>query len=195
MNPSAVLTNRRHPNAQRLTDGAAALARTNQSNQDNFPGSESVFSSEKTHAATRWTRGRPTLQPYLQGQLRDAKVPDVAAPRVGTFPAPGGRRPLRRLLLKVTGCSTHGGPKVRIIKSSSACRRSIRLSVLVARINAASAVNTGYSTHPSRYPSTAWTRTRWPICSSCAALSCSSLSCREPSSRSQRSSTSWIPKG
>src|SRR3984957_1442549 len=101
---------------------------------------------------------------YLQGQLHGAKVPDVAEPCVGTFPAPGGCRPLMRLLLKVTGCSTHGGPKVRIIKSSSACRRSIRLSVLVARLNATSPVKSGYPTHPNRYPSTAWTRTRWHIC-------------------------------
>jgi hypothetical protein len=51
----------------------------------------------------------------------------------------------------VAGCATHGGPKVRIIKSSSACRRSIRLSVLVARLNAASPVKSGYPTHPKRY--------------------------------------------
>jgi hypothetical protein len=56
MNPAAVLANRRHRNAQRLTDGAATLARTNQSEQGNFPGSKSIFSREKTYAATRWTR-------------------------------------------------------------------------------------------------------------------------------------------
>jgi hypothetical protein len=46
MNPAAVLTNRR-PNAQRLADGTATLAQTNQSDQGNFPGSESIFSREK----------------------------------------------------------------------------------------------------------------------------------------------------
>jgi hypothetical protein len=46
MNPAAVLTDRRHPNAQRLADGAATLARTNQRDQGNFPGSEPVFLSE-----------------------------------------------------------------------------------------------------------------------------------------------------
>jgi hypothetical protein len=56
MNPSAVFTDRRHSNAQRLTDGTATLAQINQSDQGNFPGSESVFLREKTHAATRWTR-------------------------------------------------------------------------------------------------------------------------------------------
>jgi hypothetical protein len=56
MNPAAVLTNHRHPNAQRLTDGSATLARSNQSDPGNFPGSEPVFLREKTHAATRWTR-------------------------------------------------------------------------------------------------------------------------------------------
>jgi hypothetical protein len=56
MNPAAVLTNRRHPNAQRLTDGAVTLARSNQSDQGNFPGSEPVFLHEKTNAATGWTR-------------------------------------------------------------------------------------------------------------------------------------------
>ncbi|MDT7816221.1 MAG: hypothetical protein QOH35_3090 [Acidobacteriaceae bacterium] len=61
MNPAAVLTDRRHLNAQRLADGAATLARTNQSDQGNFPGSEPVFLSEKTYAATRRTRGLPTL--------------------------------------------------------------------------------------------------------------------------------------
>jgi len=195
MNPAAILTDRRHPSAQGLTNGAATLARTNQSDQGNFPGCEPVFLREKTYAATRRTRGLRLSDFYLQGQLHGAKVPDVADPREGNFPAPGGCRPLRRLLLKVAGCSTHGGPKVWIMKSSSACRRSIRLSVLVVRLNAASAVNTEYSTHPSRYPSTAWTRSRWVICSSCATLSCSSPSCRERSSRSQRSSTSWIRRG
>jgi hypothetical protein len=48
-----------------------------------------------------------------------------------------------------------------IAKSSSACRRPIRLSVLVARLNAPSPVKSGCCTHPDRYPSTAWTRSRW----------------------------------
>jgi hypothetical protein len=56
MNPAAVLTNRRHPDAQYLADGATTLARTNQSDQCNFPGSEPVLLREKTHTATRWTR-------------------------------------------------------------------------------------------------------------------------------------------
>ena len=62
MNPAAVLTNRRYPNAQYLADGTATLAQTNQSDQGNFPGSEPIFLREKTHAATRWTRWLPTLQ-------------------------------------------------------------------------------------------------------------------------------------
>jgi hypothetical protein len=123
MNNAAVLTDRRHPYTQRLTDGTATLARTNQSDQGNFPGSESVFSRAKANAAARRTRGLPSRQLLLQGHLHGAGVPDVAAPRVGTFPAPRGCRPLRRLLLKVTGCSTHGSPRVRIIKSSSACSK------------------------------------------------------------------------
>jgi hypothetical protein len=60
MNNAAVPTDRRHPNAQRLADGAATLARTNQSDQGNFPGSESVFSREKTNVAARRTRGLPS---------------------------------------------------------------------------------------------------------------------------------------
>jgi hypothetical protein len=62
MNPAAVLTNRRYPNAQYLADGTATLARTNQSDQGNFPGSEPIFLREKTHAATKWTRWLPTLR-------------------------------------------------------------------------------------------------------------------------------------
>jgi hypothetical protein len=62
MNPAAVVTDRRHPNAQRLADGAATLARTNQRDQGNFPGNEPVFLSEKTYSATRRTRGLPTLR-------------------------------------------------------------------------------------------------------------------------------------
>jgi hypothetical protein len=38
MNNAAVLPDRRHPNAQRLTDGTATLARTNQSDQSKLPG-------------------------------------------------------------------------------------------------------------------------------------------------------------
>ena len=53
MNPSAVFTDRRHLHAQRLTDGAATLARTNQSDQGNFPGNEPVPLGEKTNAAMR----------------------------------------------------------------------------------------------------------------------------------------------
>jgi hypothetical protein len=64
----------------------------------------------------------------------------------------------------VKPCLTHG---------SSACRRSIRLSVLVARINAASPVKSEYFTQPSRYPSTAWTKTRWLRYSSDSVLLCS----------------------
>jgi hypothetical protein len=60
MNNAAVLPDRRHPNAQHLADGTAALARTNQSDRGNFPGSESVFSHEKTNAAARRTRGLPS---------------------------------------------------------------------------------------------------------------------------------------
>jgi hypothetical protein len=44
MNDAAILTDRRHPNTQRLTDGAATLAQANQSDQGNFSGSESMFS-------------------------------------------------------------------------------------------------------------------------------------------------------
>jgi hypothetical protein len=62
MNNAAVLTDRRHPNTQRLTDGTATLARTNQSDQGNFPGSEPVFLNENTYPATRRTRGLPTLR-------------------------------------------------------------------------------------------------------------------------------------
>jgi hypothetical protein len=62
MNNAAVLPDRRHPNAQCLTDGTATLARTNQSDQDNFPGSESVFSSEKAYPATLRTRGLPSFR-------------------------------------------------------------------------------------------------------------------------------------
>jgi hypothetical protein len=62
MNPAAVLTDRRHLNAQRLTDGAATLARANQSDQGNFPESEPVFLGEKTYPATRRTRGIPSLR-------------------------------------------------------------------------------------------------------------------------------------
>jgi hypothetical protein len=61
MNPATVLTDHRHPNAQRLTDGAATLARTDQSDQGNFPSSEPVLVCEKTYAATRRTRGLSTL--------------------------------------------------------------------------------------------------------------------------------------
>ena len=60
MNNAAVLPDRRHPNAQCLTDGTATLARTNQSDQGNFPESESVFSREKTNAAARRTGGLPS---------------------------------------------------------------------------------------------------------------------------------------
>jgi hypothetical protein len=62
MNNSAVLTDRRHPNTQRLTDGTATLARTNQSDQGDFPGSESVFSREKAYPAIMWTRGLPSFR-------------------------------------------------------------------------------------------------------------------------------------
>jgi len=47
MNPAAVLTDLRHPNTQRLTDGAATLARTNQSDQGNFPRREPYISARK----------------------------------------------------------------------------------------------------------------------------------------------------
>jgi hypothetical protein len=46
VNPAAVLTDLRHPDAQGLTDGAGTLA----------------LSREKTHVATRRTRGLPTLR-------------------------------------------------------------------------------------------------------------------------------------
>ena len=62
MNPAAVLTDRRHSDAQRLTDGTATLAETNQSDKDNFPGNEPVFSREKTYAATRRTCRLATLR-------------------------------------------------------------------------------------------------------------------------------------
>jgi hypothetical protein len=62
MNPAAVLADPGHPNAQRLTHVTATLARTNQSDHGNFPGSEPVFTSEKTYAATARTRGLPTPQ-------------------------------------------------------------------------------------------------------------------------------------
>jgi hypothetical protein len=55
MNNAAVLPDGRHPNPQRLADGAATLARTNQSDQGNFPGSEPVFSREKAYPATART--------------------------------------------------------------------------------------------------------------------------------------------
>jgi hypothetical protein len=61
MNPEAVLTDRRHPNAQRLADGAATFARTYQGDQGNFPGSEPVFSRDKTHTTTRRTRAHSRL--------------------------------------------------------------------------------------------------------------------------------------
>ena len=64
MNSAAVLTDLRHPNAKCLTDGAATLDRTTQSDQGNFPGSEPIFSREKTHAATRQKRlASPALAP------------------------------------------------------------------------------------------------------------------------------------
>jgi hypothetical protein len=44
MNPHAVLTDRWRSNVQCLADGATILARTNQGNHGNFPGSEPAFS-------------------------------------------------------------------------------------------------------------------------------------------------------
>jgi hypothetical protein len=55
MNLAAVLPDRRHLNAQGLADGAATLARANQSDQGDFPGSESVFSRQKAYPATTRT--------------------------------------------------------------------------------------------------------------------------------------------
>jgi hypothetical protein len=59
VNPAEVLTDRRHLNAQRLTDGTATLARTNQSDQGNFPRSEAIFLGEETNPATRRARRLP----------------------------------------------------------------------------------------------------------------------------------------
>ena len=53
MNPAAALRDLQHPNSQCLTDGAATLARANQSDRSNFPGSEPISFSEKTHPGTR----------------------------------------------------------------------------------------------------------------------------------------------
>jgi hypothetical protein len=57
VNNAAILPDRRHPNAQCLTDGSATFARTNQSDQGNFPVSESVFSCERTNTTATRTRG------------------------------------------------------------------------------------------------------------------------------------------
>ena len=182
MNRSAALPDRRQPNAQCLTHGTATLSRTNQSDQDNFTGSERVFLSEKTYPAKGWTRGLAILREviivsrgkvpayfprsrcvvrlrncrtwnlasylrrihYLQGQLDDSTA------FTGPLPCSESRESLRLPSSKMKGGSTQGGPKVRIIRVSSACRRSIKLPVLVARPNAVSPLNSGYSTHPSK---------------------------------------------
>jgi hypothetical protein len=67
MNPSAVFTDRRHLNAQRLTGGTATLARTDQSDQDNFPSSEPVIPAADrfTRTCRRSERGRT----YAGGQV------------------------------------------------------------------------------------------------------------------------------
>lgn len=65
MNRSAALPDRRQPNAQCLTHGTATLSRTNQSDQDNFTGSERVFLSEKTYPAKGWTRGLAILREVI----------------------------------------------------------------------------------------------------------------------------------
>jgi hypothetical protein len=62
MNSAAALSDRRNPNAQYLTHGTATPARTDQSDQANFPGSEPVFSREKAYPAITRTRGLPSLR-------------------------------------------------------------------------------------------------------------------------------------
>jgi hypothetical protein len=54
MNPAAVLTNRRHPNAQYLADGATTLARANQSDEGNLPGSEPAVAQENKHGTGKF---------------------------------------------------------------------------------------------------------------------------------------------
>jgi hypothetical protein len=99
MNNAAALSDRRHPNAQGLTDGTATLARTNQSDQGNFPGSEPVFSREKAYPATTWTpesslTGKVlTYFPCAQSH-RPTFVEQIA--RTARYPGFGRGRPSRR---------------------------------------------------------------------------------------------------
>jgi hypothetical protein len=60
MNPAAVLTNRRHLNAQRLTNATATVAQTNQGDQGNLTGCEPIFLGENTNPATMRTRRLPS---------------------------------------------------------------------------------------------------------------------------------------
>jgi hypothetical protein len=195
MNNAAILTDRWDLNAQCLTNGTATLARTHQSDQGNFPWSESVFSREKAYVATRRTRELPTLQLLPPRPAPRCWSARCRRPPCGHLRCSRGCRPLRRLLLKVTGCCTHGGPKVRIIKSSSARRRSIRLSVLVARLNAPSPGNIRILYAPQQIPFHGVNQDSVAHMQFMRRLIALPLSCRERSSRSQRSSTRWIPRG
>jgi hypothetical protein len=62
INPTAVLTDGRHLNAQSPAHDAATFARTNQSNQGNLSCSEPILLIGKTNAATRRTGGLPNVR-------------------------------------------------------------------------------------------------------------------------------------
>jgi hypothetical protein len=86
MNPAAPPTDRRHPDAQGPTDAASTLARTNQSDRGNFPGSGPVFPRENIRGNQADTRRSTLRQP---GKVL-AYLPSPTDPHA-TFPVAATR--------------------------------------------------------------------------------------------------------
>jgi hypothetical protein len=90
INPAAVLTDRRHLNAERLTDGTATLTRTNQSDQGNFPGKSARIAGRENKPGNQVDTLTPdSLTPTSKASSMVLQC-RMVQPSVGTFPAPGG---------------------------------------------------------------------------------------------------------